>query len=142
MRYSYIVCCVFTIRLMKSVWDQGRRFCAPRRPSATPRSGVLAPGSPAWLLLPLVASAYGFAQHDAKTSDGYFLGFPSYWNVVALYLVELRPPADSSLDTQKSLHAEAIRMARKGALAQELVDQLGISLTEADLIVALQKSEP
>ena len=56
--------------------------------------------------------------------------------------MELRPPADSSLDTQKSLHAEAIRMARKGALAQELVDQLGISLTEADLIVALQKSEP
>ncbi|MBK9325353.1 MAG: DUF2802 domain-containing protein [Chromatiaceae bacterium] len=56
--------------------------------------------------------------------------------------MELRPPADSSLDTQKSLHAEAIRMARNGAQAQELVDQLGISLTEADLIVALQKSEP
>ncbi len=57
------------------------------------RSGVLAAASPAWLLLPLVASAYGFAQHDAKTSDGYFLGFPSYWNVVALSRVELRPPA-------------------------------------------------
>lgn len=57
------------------------------------RSGALAPASPAWLLLPLVASAYGFAQADAKTADGYFLGFPSYWNVVALYLVELRPGA-------------------------------------------------
>lgn len=61
------------------------------------RSGVLAPASPTWLLLPLVTSAYGFAQVDAKTSDGYFLGFPSYWNVVALYLVELRPPGEVGL---------------------------------------------
>ena len=38
--------------------------------------------------------------------------------------------------------AEATRIARNGAPAQELVDQLGIPLTEADLIVALQKSEP
>ena len=35
--------------------------------------------------LPVLASAYGFAQTEAKTEDGYFLGFPSYWNVVALY---------------------------------------------------------
>jgi phosphatidylcholine synthase len=34
---------------------------------------------------PVLASAYGFAQTEAKTEDGYFLGFPSYWNVVALY---------------------------------------------------------
>jgi len=36
--------------------------------------------------LPILASAYGFAQHDAKTEDDFFLGFPSYWNVVALYV--------------------------------------------------------
>jgi phosphatidylcholine synthase len=35
---------------------------------------------------PVLASAYGFAQTDAKTDDHYFVGFPSYWNVVALYL--------------------------------------------------------
>jgi phosphatidylcholine synthase len=34
---------------------------------------------------PVLASAYGFSQAEAKTEDGYFLGFPSYWNVVALY---------------------------------------------------------
>jgi phosphatidylcholine synthase len=35
---------------------------------------------------PVLASAYGFAQTDAKTEDHFFLGFPSYWNIVALYL--------------------------------------------------------
>jgi phosphatidylcholine synthase len=43
---------------------------------------------------PVLASAYGFSQTEAKTEDGYFLGFPSYWNVVALYawLLELSAP--------------------------------------------------
>jgi phosphatidylcholine synthase len=39
--------------------------------------------------LPLVASAYGFCQTDAKTADHFFLGFPSYWNVVVFYLYVL-----------------------------------------------------
>lgn len=39
--------------------------------------------------LPVAASAYGFSQKDAKTPDHFFLGFPSYWNVVALYLWQL-----------------------------------------------------
>ena len=48
----------------------------------------------AWLLVPLLASAYGFCQVEAKTDDHYFLGFPSYWNIVAFYLYVLRlPPA-------------------------------------------------
>lgn len=55
------------------------------------RAEVL-PGPWAYLLLlPLMASAYGFSQVSAKTDDGYFLGFPSYWNVVAMYLFLLRP---------------------------------------------------
>jgi phosphatidylcholine synthase len=45
-----------------------------------------------WLLVPLLASAYGFCQTEAKTDDHYFLGFPSYWNVVALYLYLWRLP--------------------------------------------------
>ena len=50
------------------------------------RAGILPDGQAAWLLLPLLASAYGFCQVSAKTDDGYFLGFPSYWNLIALYL--------------------------------------------------------
>jgi phosphatidylcholine synthase len=42
--------------------------------------------------LPLIASAYGFCQRDAKTPDHFFLGFPSYWNLVAFYLYVLRTP--------------------------------------------------
>jgi phosphatidylcholine synthase len=45
-----------------------------------------------WLLAPLVASAYGFSQVGAKTDDHAFLGFPSYWNIVAFYLYLLRLP--------------------------------------------------
>ncbi len=41
---------------------------------------------PAWSAVPLLASAYGFSQDDAKTEDHFFLGWPSYWNVVAIYL--------------------------------------------------------
>jgi phosphatidylcholine synthase len=47
-----------------------------------------------WLAsLPLLASAYGFCHKEAKTSDHFFLGFPSYWNIVALYLYVLPTPA-------------------------------------------------
>ena len=46
-----------------------------------------------WLLVPLLASVYGFCQVSAKTADGYFLGFPSLWNVMAFYLYVLEPPS-------------------------------------------------
>ena len=42
----------------------------------------------------LLSSAYGFASLDAKTDDYFFTGFPSYWNIVALYLhAAALPPA-------------------------------------------------
>ncbi|MGQ0732781.1 MAG: CDP-alcohol phosphatidyltransferase family protein [Acidobacteriota bacterium] len=43
----------------------------------------------------LLSSAYGFSQSAAKiqTSDYFFTGFPSYWNLVALYLYLLQLPA-------------------------------------------------
>lgn len=57
---------------------------------------------PAWLLLRadlvpagaqhvaaavvLLSSAYQFCQPDAKTTDHFFKGFPSYWNVVVFYM--------------------------------------------------------
>lgn len=56
--------------------------------------GMLPPGwqLPAALTV-LLVSAFQFAQADAKTSDHYFKGFPSYWNVVVAYLLLLRTPA-------------------------------------------------
>lgn len=48
-----------------------------------------------WLgtLVPvLLASAYGFCHSGAKTEDGFFTGFPSYWNGVVLYLYWLEWP--------------------------------------------------
>jgi phosphatidylcholine synthase len=53
------------------------------------RAGLLPAGYEPWLFLPLVASIYGFCQVQAKTDDGYFLGFPSLWNVVAIYCYAL-----------------------------------------------------
>lgn len=47
----------------------------------------LVPAGCDWVLaLPLLASAYGFCSESAKTNDGYFTGFPSYWNVLVFYL--------------------------------------------------------
>ena len=47
-----------------------------------------------WAAVPvaavLLSSAYGFCATDAKTDDGFFTGFPSYWNIVAVYLYAAR----------------------------------------------------
>jgi phosphatidylcholine synthase len=61
------------------------------------RATVLPPDLAWCWLVPLLASAYGFCQVQAKTPDNYFLGFPSLWNVVALYLYLLRLPAGAAL---------------------------------------------
>jgi phosphatidylcholine synthase len=54
-------------------------------------TGHLGHGLPATILavVPLLASAYQFCRRDAKTADHLFLGFPSYWNVVAFYVIVL-----------------------------------------------------
>jgi phosphatidylcholine synthase len=54
--------------------------------------GYLPPGTLGAVLaaIPLLASSYQFCRFDAKTPDHSFLGFPSYWNVVALYVVVLQ----------------------------------------------------
>jgi phosphatidylcholine synthase len=53
-------------------------------------------GAAGWVLaaLPLLASAYQFCRVDAKLPGGdgddhFFLGFPSYWNVVVFYAIVL-----------------------------------------------------
>jgi phosphatidylcholine synthase len=48
---------------------------------------------PAWvLLICAIASAFGFSNAQAKTDDHFFLGFPSYWNIVVFYLFLLNLP--------------------------------------------------
>ena len=42
--------------------------------------------------LVLLTSAYQFTQTDAKTDDHHFKGFPSYWNVAALYMLLMNLP--------------------------------------------------
>jgi phosphatidylcholine synthase len=58
-----------------------------------------------WIVPPILASAYGFSQADAKTEDDFFLGFPSYWNVVALYLwvLSVSPGAGAGVLTVLSI---------------------------------------
>jgi phosphatidylcholine synthase len=59
-------------------------------------TGSLPDGTLGWVIaaLPLLASSYQFCRVDAKLvgstgDDHFFLGFPSYWNVVAFYAIVL-----------------------------------------------------
>jgi phosphatidylcholine synthase len=65
----------FTFVPLMLVW---RMNWLPYPDSALP--GIL-------VVLAMMASLFGFANTGAKDeADGFFLGFPSYWNIVALYL--------------------------------------------------------
>lgn len=56
------------------------------------RQDLLPPAFATWVIAAtLMASALGFARRDAKTDDHFFTGFPSYWNIVAGYLIAIRP---------------------------------------------------
>jgi phosphatidylcholine synthase len=55
------------------------------------RANLLPSQDALWLAaLPVLSSAYGFCQRDAKSADHFFLGFPSYWNIVFFYLYALK----------------------------------------------------
>jgi len=64
------------------------------------RAGLL-PADAGWPVAAaiLLSSAYGFSRTDAKTPDHFFTGFPSYWNIVALYLyvLGLDPSANAAV---------------------------------------------
>src|ERR671916_3331022 len=50
------------------------------------RMGWLPEPAALWVVPALLASLFGFANTGAKDEEGgFFLGFPSYWNVVAIY---------------------------------------------------------
>lgn len=56
------------------------------------RFGIVAGAGVPVLGLVLIASAYGFCHEAAKTDDGYFTGFPSYWNIAIFYMTLFRVP--------------------------------------------------
>ena len=63
------------------------------------RSGLLDPALAGPVCAAVCAcSALYFADRRMKTSDYWFRGFPSLWNIVVFYLLVLRPPAGASLD--------------------------------------------
>jgi len=66
------------------------------------RAGMFPPPVAPWLATAvLVASGYGFSRDDAKvaTTDYFFTGFPSYWNILAVYLYawRLAPAANAAI---------------------------------------------
>lgn len=44
-----------------------------------------------WLVIPVIATLYAYGQTNMKSDDNFFIGFPSYWEVVAMYIVFLEP---------------------------------------------------
>ena len=63
------------------------------------RADLIAAAFPVCAVM-LLSSAYGFAHTAAKVEAGdhFFTGFPSYWNIVAVYMYILRlPPAVNSI---------------------------------------------
>lgn len=120
------------------------------------RAGVLPGNLNWWLFAPLLASVYGFSQSEAKTSDAeaaqsgghFFVGFPSYWNVVAIYLYWLRPPvwfslaliiALAALTFVPSLYLYTSRGGRFSRLTNFLCLGWGVLLT---LIIANAFDDP
>jgi phosphatidylcholine synthase len=45
-------------------------------------------------ILITLSSAYQFCQSEAKTDNHWFKGFPSYWNIVVLYIFLLDLPEE------------------------------------------------
>ena len=55
------------------------------------------PSGLAWLaVIPMLASLYGFCQKNSKTEES-FVGFPSYWNIIFLYLYILAMPTAGTI---------------------------------------------
>jgi len=59
---------------------------------------ALPPSSRVWAASAVcLAAAYQFSHAQAKLGGRYFRGFPSYWNIVAFYLVLLAPAPRAAL---------------------------------------------
>ena len=79
----------------------------------------------------LLSSAYGFNRADAKTADHFFTGFPSYWNIVVLYLFVADMPTAVNAALLLALAGLVFVPVRylypsRGAAFQRLTNWLGI----------------
>jgi phosphatidylcholine synthase len=63
--FNYTIVPVFFLLVSNVIPDGWRHFCA---------------------IVIILSSCYQFTQVDAKTSDHFFKGFPSYWNIAVFYL--------------------------------------------------------
>ena len=95
----------------------------------------------------LMSSLFGFVSEDAKTDDHFFTGFPSYWNIVALYLVVLG--LSPALNAVILLVLSALVFVRIGyvyptrtATARTLTLALGLLWSVMMLVLVLQLPTP
>ena len=91
----------------------------------------------------LLSSAYGFNREDAKTSDHFFTGFPSYWNIVVFYLFIARLPAWINAAILVALAVMVFVPIRylypsRGAAYQRLTNVLGVIWAVLMLIMLWQ----
>jgi phosphatidylcholine synthase len=123
-------------------------------------TGSLPGGAVGWVVaaLPLLASSYQFCRVDAKTDDHSSSGFPSYWNVVAFYVVvlDLVPAVVATLLSRllgAGLRAGALPLpagrrparpepAADGGLAGHLRRPAGAGARPAPVVVALSPGLP
>jgi phosphatidylcholine synthase len=91
----------------------------------------------------LLSSAYGFNRDDAKTSDYFFTGFPSYWNIVVFYLYVARLPAGVNVGILLGLAVMVFVPIRylypsRGAAYQMLTNVLGVTWAVLMLVMLWQ----
>lgn len=97
----------------------------------------------------LVASGYGFSRADAKvaSTDYFFTGFPSYWNIVALYLYAWGTPQTANAVIVGVLVLLVFVPVRyvypsRTVTLRPLTLALGISWATATAVVAWQLPAP
>jgi phosphatidylcholine synthase len=88
----------------------------------------------------LLSSAYGFASTDAKADDHFFTGFPSYWNIVAVYLFAAELP--QAINAAVLLVLSALVFVRIGYIYPSRTPELrgltiGLGAIWALLVVAI-----
>ena len=95
----------------------------------------------------LLSSLFGFVSEDAKTDDHFFTGFPSYWNIVVLYLVVLA--VSPLVNAVILLSLSALVFVRIGyiyptrtAVARTLTISLGLVWSVMMLVLVLQLPTP
>jgi len=91
----------------------------------------------------LLTSLFHFTDNKSKTEDGFFVGFPALWNIVALYILIFQIPAWASFAILlacalltflplKWIHPVRVARLRPATLAVIAVWSLAVVLTVID----------